>query len=166
MNLIRISMAFALVAAVVPVAARPNAGLEASINDMETIGRLNAARHEAYRTRDRQALERLLADDFVAIRANGATQSKAALIAAATSPIRDIRRVTWDLVQINVRGDTAFVSGRSHLEGTSDGRDISNTTQYTDLYVRRGGEWKIAATRIQRATPMLITEPTTTLASR
>jgi ketosteroid isomerase-like protein len=165
MKLTWISVAAVLVSAA-PVVATPDRSFEVSVSDMDAIGRLNAARHDAYRTRDRAALERILADDFIAIRANGATQSKVALIDAATSSRRDIRRVTWDNVQIHVRGDTAFVTGRSYLEGTSEGRDISNTTQYADVYVRRDGEWKIAATRILRATPTLVETPRAMLASR
>ena len=75
------------------------------------------------------------------------------MINAATSPIRDIRRVAWDNVQIYVRGDMAFVTGRSFLEGTSEGRDISNASQFADVYMRRDGEWRMVAARIVRADP-------------
>ena len=150
MRLYWLTAALALALAA-PAAAMTDGSLEQSVSDFDVLTRLNAERHEAYRTRDRAVLERILADDFVAVRGNGSSQSKTALIDAATSPVRDIRRVGWDNVQIHVRGDTAFVTGRSYLEGTSEGRDISNANQYADFYVRRGGKWKIVAARITRA---------------
>ena len=136
-----------------PAIAETNGPVAQSMTDFDMLVRLNAERLDAYRTRDRAALDRILAEDFVAVRGNGMSQSKTALIAAATSPVRDIRRVSWDNVQIHVRGDTAIVTGRSYLEGTSEGRDISNANQYADVYVRRGGEWKIIAARITRTSP-------------
>ena len=136
-----------------PAIAMTDRPVAQSMTDFDMLVRLNAQRFEAYRTRDRAVLDRILAEDFVAVRGNGMSQSKAALIDAATSPIRDIRSVSWDNVQIHVRGDTAIVTGRSYLEGTSEGRDISNANQYADVYVRRGGEWKIIAARITRTSP-------------
>ena len=143
----------ALALAFATPAAASDGSAARSMTDFDALARLNAERLDAYRTRDRAALDRILAEDFVAVRGNGMSQSKAALIDAATSPVRDIRRVSWDNVQIHVRGDTAIVTGRSYLEGTSDGRDISNANQYADVYVRRGGEWKIVAARITRTSP-------------
>ena len=55
-----------------------------------------------------------------------------------------------------MRGDTAFVPGRKYIEGSSDGRDISSVNQSTDVYVRRGGEWKMAARRVARGTATLL----------
>lgn len=139
--------------AVATPAAAADGATERSMSDVDELSRLNAERLDAYRTRNRAVLDRILADDFVAVRASGMAQSKEMIINAATSPARDIRRVAWDNVQIHVRGDMAFVTGRSYLEGTSEGRDISSANQYADVYVRRGGEWKMVAARIVRATP-------------
>ena len=146
-----------LLAAAAPAVAMNDGATQQSMSDVSVLTHLNAERLEAYRTRDKAALDRILADDFVAVRTNGAKQSKAALIDAVTSPIRDIRRVTWDNVRIDVHGDTAYVSGRNYIEGTSDGRDISSVNQYADVYVRRGGEWKMTATRVARGTATHLT---------
>ena len=136
-----------------PAMAMSERAVKPPINDVDELARLNAARLDAYRTRDRAVLERILAEDFVAVRANGMAQSKEMIIEAATSPARNIRRVAWDNVQIHVRGDMAFVTGRSYLEGTSEGRDISAANQYADVYMKRDGRWEAVAARIVRAEP-------------
>lgn len=135
-----------------PVAAETNGSVAQSMTDFDLLVRLNAERLEAYRTRDRAALDRILAEDFIAVRGGGSAQTKASIIEATMSPGREIRRVAWDNVQIFVRGDMAFVTGRSILEGTQDGRDISGANQYADVYMRRDGQWKAVAARITRAT--------------
>lgn len=135
-----------------PANAETNAALAPSMTDCDMPVRLNAERLEAYRTRDRSALDRILAEDFVAVRGGGSAQTTASIIEATMSPGREIRRVAWDNVQIFVRGDMAFVAGRSILEGTQDGRDISGANQYADVYMRRSGQWKPVAARIAGAT--------------
>ena len=58
----------------------------------------------------------------------------------------------WRGVQVFVRGDMAFITGRSLLEGTQDGRDISSANQYADVYLRRDGKWQAVVARIMGAT--------------
>jgi ketosteroid isomerase-like protein len=41
----------------------------------------------------------------------------------------------------------AVVTGRSVSGGTVDGRDVTITQRYTDVYVRRDGRWRIVASQ-------------------
>ena len=52
--------------------------------------------------------------------------------------------------KIRLYGDAAIVLGITTVKGTADGQPFVGDFQYTDTWIRRNGEWKIAASHASR----------------
>ena len=99
---------------------------------------------ESLATGDTRALERILADDFVGVNANGNVYDKATMIAS----IKDSPKyfASNELGQVTVRffGETAVAQGEeTWVMHTGD--PISGRYVWTDIWVRRNGVWQVVA---------------------
>ncbi|WP_420139059.1 nuclear transport factor 2 family protein [Sphingomonas sp.] len=108
----------------------------------------------AYKTRDRAALERILADDFTAVYPDNRVLRKAELIAAATGTSRVIETIDWANLRVLVFGDVAVVTARSTLSGTSAGKPFTASNDYADVYAKRDGRWQAISAHVVRAAPV------------
>ncbi len=52
--------------------------------------------------------------------------------------------------EVRLYGDTALASGRTRMTGHYDGKFFSSHYRYIDVYVRRGGLWKIVSVQITK----------------
>lgn len=99
------------------------------------------------------ALNSLLADDYMAITANGTLQTRDEALAS-------LRSGQWHFSSLNVLdrkvrfyGRTALVTSLAEVQGTTPDGDMSGSYRYTRVYIRDArGNWKIVsfeASRIQ-----------------
>ncbi|UUZ50809.1 nuclear transport factor 2 family protein [Massilia sp. B-10] len=49
---------------------------------------------------------------------------------------------------VRVYGDVALLTGRTRMTGSYDGKQFKSHYRYTDVYVRRDGQWKVASVQI------------------
>lgn len=120
--------------------------------DVAELEALNAQWLNAYVSRDRAALEAVLAPDFLAFRAGGGVSDRDALLNGATGPGgRSVKAIAWENLTIRVFGDTAVVAARSLLTRERDGQDVVSANEYADVYVRRDGRWQAVAAHVIRA---------------
>lgn len=92
------------------------------------------------------AMDRLLADDYLAITASGLVQTKAQTLASLKSG--RIRLASLNVSDRKVRfyGRTAVVTSLAVVQATTDDSDISGNYRYTRVYVRdAAGNWKIVS---------------------
>lgn len=54
-------------------------------------------------------------------------------------------------MRIHIHGDTAVVTARSTFRGRYKGWGIAGQYQYTDVFVKRGGQWKAVASQVTLA---------------
>jgi ketosteroid isomerase-like protein len=106
----------------------------------------------AIREKDIEAIKRVEADDGVFVYPDGTMGDKA-------TDIQDMERgalsaESWEMMELKVtvlNKDAAVVTGRSVVKNgkykTPDGKsiDISGQYRFVDTFVRRNGEWKLAA---------------------
>jgi ketosteroid isomerase-like protein len=151
-------------AAVVVIAMCPPAGIAQAKSGMP-----RAQRHESrleidqleQRWRDAvmhgnvQAMDALLADDYIAITANGMLQSKAQALENMKSGIIHFKSIEFSDRKVRFYGQTALVTSRAELAGSSPEGDVTGSYRFTRVYVRDGqGGWKIVsfeASRISQA---------------
>lgn len=111
-------------------------------DDKAAVAALDTEYQAAVKANDAAAMERILADDFVLVLGNGTTASKAELLQSA----RDKERIyehQEELEQtVRVWGDTAVVTAKLWLKGTSQGEPFDYKLWFSDTYVRMPGGWR------------------------
>jgi ketosteroid isomerase-like protein len=99
----------------------------------------------AYLRGDRAFVDQLLADDWTSTDYLGRIWTKANVLAMFDGARPPMTRAEIDVDRVRLFGDVAIVTGRSVSAGRVDGRDVSVTQRYTDVYVRRDGRWRVVA---------------------
>ncbi len=98
--------------------------------------------------KDRAAIAANMADDFRQIDAHGNVESKASFIDGLVTPDLALDPYTVEDFEVRVYGDTALLSGRTRMTGRYAGKPFSTHYRYIDVYVKRGGAWKIVSVQI------------------
>jgi ketosteroid isomerase-like protein len=52
-----------------------------------------------------------------------------------------------DDMKVQFHGNTAIVTYQATDKGTYKGKDISGKNRWTDVFVKKGGDWQIVATQ-------------------
>jgi uncharacterized protein (TIGR02246 family) len=96
----------------------------------------------ALQSKDRQAFERLLADDFVSRSPGQPNQGRTAFIDTLTGFPAQVRRVNSDNLEVHVWGEIAVVTGvqTAQLEW-ADGQVQTNVIAITNVFQRQHGYW-------------------------
>ena len=126
-------------------------GLKADQNSKEeqAVIKLEREWSEAYKNRDKAALERILADDYIYTDENGKSYNKTLYLAGVTQNLK-VESYTLDDITAKVYGDTAILVGRWTGTLTDNGKDISGAYRFTDTFVKRRGRWVAIATQETR----------------
>jgi len=100
------------------------------------------------------ALDALLADDYTAITAKGAIQTKEQALSSLRSGAFQLTSLTISDRKVRIYGSTAVVTSLAELTGNKS-QDMTGRYRYTRVYVRNTqGQWKIVsfeASRIQES---------------
>ncbi len=126
--------------------------------DVARLTKLSNAWDQAIVRKDEAAVAGNMADDFRIIDGRAAIQDKRAFVADIVDPKLAIDPYTVEDFEVRVYGDTALLSGRTHMTGRYDGKPFDSNYRYIDIYVRRGGQWKIVSVQITRIPPAAGTE--------
>ncbi|HEM47002.1 MAG TPA: nuclear transport factor 2 family protein [Alphaproteobacteria bacterium] len=112
--------------------------------DGSTVEDAAVALSDALQTGDAEALDALLADDFLWVRNNGATGSKREFIAALTDPSLRLDPIRLDDVTWTVGSTTALSAGEATLSGRLNGERVTDHHRFADFWVWRDGRWRLA----------------------
>jgi ketosteroid isomerase-like protein len=104
---------------------------------------------EASSRRDTEALNRILADDFLFTNASGAVITKTQyLMATIKAPDMTLATsVGSEDVKVRVYGETAVVTSRGAQRGQPLNRDPAVRYRYTDVWVKQQGRWNAVASQ-------------------
>ncbi len=98
---------------------------------------------ELAKGKDRSALDRILASEFIATDETGRVSNKAEYVAEFSKFTLDSYKV--DDFQARAYGDAAVVSARWWVKGAADGNQFTTEFRETDFWVKRNGQWQVAA---------------------
>ena len=98
--------------------------------------------------KDRAAIAANMAEDFRQIDAHGNVESKASFIDGLVTPDLQLDPYTVEDFEVRLYGDTALLSGRTRMTGRYAGKPFNSHYRYIDVYVKRGGAWKIVSVQI------------------
>ena len=113
--------------------------------DLSELMRLEALWNEAHLRGDASALDRLWADDLVAIVPRMTPLPKREALAFVRSARMRFTRYESADVAVKVYGDSAVARGRLRRSRDIGGRAVQDDWRFTKLYVRRGGQWRVVA---------------------
>jgi ketosteroid isomerase-like protein len=99
---------------------------------------------------DVRVMDRLLADDYLGISANGTVETKAEELAQSRAGTLRIQSLNLSDIKVRVYGNTAVVTSRAELTGANGQSDISGNYRYTRVYNKRYGKWKIISFEASR----------------
>lgn len=104
------------------------------------------ARFRAQVAADTAAVGRLLAPELTYTHSNALVENRREFVADIASKKLIYHKLEPQNRQVRVSGRTALVTGRVQVSVTLEGKGpIELVLQYTEVYVRRGGEWKLLA---------------------
>lgn len=102
---------------------------------------------------DANSYEKLLADDYTAIRGDGKLTTKAQEIENFKSGATKDESLDVRDQKIRVYGDTAVVTALFSFKGTVNGKPVSGDFRTTRVWVKQDGNWKLVAFQGTRVTP-------------
>ena len=137
----------------------------AARSDDQTLRDLENQWTEAFKARDQQKLNRILANDFIFTDDEGKVYDKPQYIEVVMKMI-EVESYEIDDIITRVYGDTGVVAGRWTGKFSIEGKAASGAFRFTDTFVRRQGRWQAIAaqdTRIsqQGEKPVMGAEVTT-----
>jgi hypothetical protein len=97
---------------------------------------------------DRAALERLVADDYLLIRANGTTGDKKLLIGLIVGEGQMTNPYTIEDPFQRIYGDTVILGGWVHLTGSDHGKPFVQNARFADTWTRKNGKWQVSFTSV------------------
>ncbi len=107
---------------------------------------------DAERRADSDALDALLADDFVGIGPLGFVLNREQWLGRYRSGGLKNKKFDWQDVSVREYGDVAVAVGVQSQQSTWQGRESSGRFRVSQMYVRKGNRWLIA--HIQLSGPM------------
>jgi hypothetical protein len=145
------SIVLLLIAASVPTWLQTGNTQSGQVQLQQEMIKLEHTKDKAYQTGDKQLLDRLYADDYVAISSTGVKTTKKQILDFFVRP-NIFESHTSDDLSVRIFGDTALVTGiqkrKFYKDIKSGGED---SLRFTDIYVLQQGQWRIVAAQFTRA---------------
>jgi ketosteroid isomerase-like protein len=115
------------------------------------IDQLEQSWKDAIIARNIQAMDDLLAADYIAITANGTLQSKEQTLENLKTGVLHFSSIDFSDRKVRFYRQTALVTSRAEVSGKTGEGDISGSYRFTRVYVRDGhGAWKIVSFEASR----------------
>jgi peptidylprolyl isomerase len=124
----------------------------AAANVEQELKKLERQWLDAYIKHDPDTMARIEADDFTITYPDGSVRTKAEEVEAQRNAQKQIADSslsnTTEDEHIRVYGDTAVLTGIFVRKGSSQNPSAISRSRYTDVYVRRGGVWRVVASQL------------------
>jgi ketosteroid isomerase-like protein len=115
------------------------------------IDQLEQTWKDAALRRDVHAMDNLLAEDYIAITANGTLQSREETLDNLKTGVLHFNSIDFSDRKVRFYGQTALVTSRAEVKGMSGEGNITGSYRFTRVYVRAPhGEWKIVSFEASR----------------
>ena len=103
--------------------------------------------------KDRAGIEANVAPGFFHIGGDGSIDERAAFIHDLMDPELTILPYAIEGLAVHLFGDTALLTGTTHMTGTYKGKPFESHYRYIDTYVRANGRWQVVAVQITKLPP-------------
>jgi hypothetical protein len=100
---------------------------------------------------NRANLEKLVADDYVLVRASGKVTNKAALIELVCHPGTYTNPYTVETPFVRDLGNTVILGGWVNLTGTDGGKPFGQKARFADIWHKGSKGWQLTFTQVTLA---------------
>ncbi len=114
------------------------------------IERLEQQLITAIEAKDFATYQRLVAEDYIAIGANGET-TRAQAMESYRSGALSLPGLKIGEIHVHVYGDTATINARTFGDRVESGQTVPNRVRYMRVWMKRQGQWRAIA---QMARPL------------
>jgi ketosteroid isomerase-like protein len=129
----------------------PSEVMEAPVANVEVFTRLENEWNNAIFKKDAKALDLLYAKEYTYTDPEGKVYNKQQDISEATSPnYKSLAPSVINDINVNLYGNIAVVKGLYAVKATLNGKDISGTNRFVDVFVMRDGRWQCVSTQSSR----------------
>ena len=132
--------------------AKPAASKADTASVEQTLIQMERDWTQAALKKDTATLDRILADDWVAIGFQGTTTTKTQAIAELKSGVSAAQTEELGDMKVRIFGTTAIVTGSDTEKSTYKGKDSSGKYVWTDVFIERNGRWQAVASQSTKAT--------------
>ena len=122
-------------------------GPEGRLKTQEELKGLEREVAEAAARGDLAMMERVLADDFVGIEANGQQLTRAQVLDRFHLPDYEVQTLRHEDIRVHVFGDCAVATATTVLEARYKGQEIRGRFPYTRVWLKRAGKWQAVFTQ-------------------
>jgi ketosteroid isomerase-like protein len=141
-----------LLAALVPAISAFGAQSRPVLSDQQILIKLEWDWDAAFHRKDVPFIENVLAEEFVTTYGDGSRGDRAKELKLAAEFNQQIDSSTLDEFIVRVYGDTAVVWFTQHLVGPSNGKPLTLTYRYVDVFIMREGRWQCVASQSTKVT--------------
>lgn len=113
-------------------------------DDVALVAKLDTDFQSAVKRGDLETMDRILLDDFVLVVGNGKVFTKADVLEEARTTVFERQDEEPGTQVVRVWGDTAVVTAKLWLKGTSHGVAFDRRLWFSDTYVRTRRGWRYA----------------------
>ena len=106
----------------------------------------------AVASNDADALDRLLADDWIIVEPDGGMIDKARFLGVIGSGALSHESMESTDLRARLYGDTAVVTGLTTSKGKFMGQDFTSCERATDIFVKQADRWQCVFTQLTRFT--------------
>jgi len=103
---------------------------------------------EAIIKNDPGAIERLVADDWIIINADGGIIDKERFLGVIKSGTLTHEMMESDNMRVRVYGDSAVVTALTRTKGKFMGQEFTTHERATDFFVKLHGQWRCVLTQL------------------
>jgi ketosteroid isomerase-like protein len=122
--------------------------------DRAALAQIQQDLAKAWVSGDRATIERIIAPEWRSTGPDGRSSDRASVLADVFEKrVHTIRRLEIDDVRVQVFGDAAVVTGRTHGTGDFAGRPYDVVIRFTDTFVRRANRWQAVASHSSLEAP-------------
>jgi len=118
----------------------------------EELLKLEAEFAEAIIKNDPGAIERLVADEWIIVNADGGIVDKERFLEVIKSGTLTHEMMESDNMRVRVYRDSAVVTALTRTKGKFMGQEFSTEERATDFFVRLDGRWRCVMTQLTRFT--------------
>lgn len=107
---------------------------------------------QAVASNNADALDRLLADDWIIVEPDGGLIDKARFLGVIRSGALSHESMESTDLKVRVYGNTAVVTGLTTSKGKFMGQDFISCERATDIFVKQADRWQCVFTQLTRFT--------------